>query len=96
LADVAVFVDHLHLNGRIHHAERPSARAEIERDDVRADAVAVLRAHAAGEHVLGDVDLMLYPIDVSPRSHASDPCITGASRGSAACTTGARVMTRIE
>jgi hypothetical protein len=42
--------------------------AEVERDNVGARA-ALLRTNAAGEHVLCDVDLMFFAIDVYPGAH---------------------------
>jgi len=69
----------LHLNGGRNDAERPRVQSAVECQDVRACAVvAALRADAAGEHVLRDVDLMFFAIDVSGGTHAPTRCILSA------------------
>jgi hypothetical protein len=70
-ADLVVCAEHLHLDGRRDEPQRPAAHAGVERDHARARAVAVFGADSAGEHVLGDVDLMFFAIDVSPGTHAA-------------------------
>lgn len=67
------------MNRRGDDAERPAAHADVERDHGRARAVAGVRADTAREHVLGDVDLMFFAIDLCPGTHAASCCITGAS-----------------
>jgi hypothetical protein len=61
----------LHLDGGRNQAEWPRAQAAVERDDPSACVVVVaLSADAAGEHVLRDVDLMFFAIDLSGGTHA--------------------------
>jgi len=77
----------LHLNGGGDQAERPRPQSGIQRHDMRTCAAAVvvaLGAHAAGEDVLRDVDLMFFTIDVSGGTHAARRCILGALDAAAA------------
>jgi hypothetical protein len=70
---LTVVVEHLHLDGGRHQPERPGAQSGVHADDVSTCAAAgvVLGAHAAGENMLGDVDLMFFTIDVSGGTHAA-------------------------
>ncbi|MBW8861528.1 MAG: hypothetical protein JF610_05640 [Acidobacteria bacterium] len=63
----------MHLDGGRHEPERPRAQSGVYADDVStcAGAGVVLGAHAAGEDMLRDVDLMFFTIDLSGGTHAA-------------------------
>lgn len=66
------------MDGGCDQTERPRVQSAVEPHDVRTCAVVVaLGADAAGEHVLRDVDLMFFTIDVSGGTHDADPLHIG-------------------
>ena len=58
-------------------------------------AAVVLGAHAAGEDVLCDVDLMFFTIDVSGGTHAARRCILGALKRGAPSAAAAPVKSTV-
>jgi hypothetical protein len=72
----------LHLDSGRDQAERPRAQSGVDADDVSTCAAAgvVLGAHAAGEDMLRDVDLMFFTIDVSGGTHAAATLHIGCPR----------------
>src|SRR6267378_5151443 len=73
VAVVIVGPEHPDFNPRRRRALRRPALAEVELDHARVFQMAAGRPETTSEDTFGDVDLMLFAIDVSPGRHAAAP-----------------------